>query len=375
MAIHFCVATKIISGKNCLEQNADLFREYGSRCMIVTGKTGARKSGALDAVTAVLEKQGIGYVHFDGIEQNPTLLSCQEAGRIAAAEHVEFILGVGGGSALDAAKAVAVTAVNPLLDEAGFYGRVWENRPLPILLVGTTSGTGSEVTLISVLTDSAHRKHSIRDERIGAAVSFGDPAFTCSMSRKVTVSTAVDAMAHCVEAFFNKKANPVTDAAAFAGAKILTRAFLEPAQFDGEIPFELREKLYDASIFGGLAISETGTIFPHNVGYYLTEQYHVPHGLACAVFMPDLFRHASQAAPERVKLLEAELGLGSADIVESAQALIWPYLEEYDVRMTPEEIDRILPRWDRVKNGSVNNTVGAVEMEQIREILFSKFVR
>ncbi len=173
MKLHMPV--RMFSGDGVVSDHAALFEAFGSRCALVTGKGAAVKSGALADVTAVLERCGISFCVFDGIEQNPSVRSCIAAGQCAHAFGAAFVVGIGGGSALDAAKAAAVFAANPGLDEEGFYRKAWENSPLPLLLVGTTAGTGSEVTKVSVLTDSRGRKHSIHDDRLFAAASFGDP--------------------------------------------------------------------------------------------------------------------------------------------------------------------------------------------------------
>ena len=123
---------------------------------------------------------------------DPPVSSCIEAGLLGAQQGVDFVLGIGGGSSLDAAKAIAVFAANPQLDEAGFYALAWERDPLPIVLVGTTAGTGSEVTKVSVLTDAARRKHSIHDDRLYATVAFGDSRHTHTCPTGVTLSCGID---------------------------------------------------------------------------------------------------------------------------------------------------------------------------------------
>ena len=226
---HF-MPVRLCTGEHSVAENAELFQHCGSRCMIVTGKTSAVKSGALDDVAGVLKRCGIPYRVFDEISQNPSVDSCIRAGRAAGDFGADFVVGIGGGSALDAAKAAAVFAANGSLDENGFYAKNWDADPLPILLVGTTAGTGSEVTKVSVLTDSKGRKHSIHDDRLFAAAAFGDARYTMALPQPVTLSTGIDVLSHCAESWFNRKADEVSRAFAVRGIRLLYEPLLAAAE-------------------------------------------------------------------------------------------------------------------------------------------------
>ena len=359
---------RVFSGSGAVEQNAGLFRGCGSRCALITGKSSAVRSGALADVSEVLNRGGIPFCAFDGIEQNPSVRSCITAGRTASAFGAEFIVGIGGGSALDAAKAAAVFAANPELDEEGFYRKEWENTPLPILLVGTTAGTGSEVTKVSVLTDSRGRKHSIHDDRLFAAAAFGDPKYTASLPQAVTLSTGIDVLSHCAESYFNRNADEISRAFAVRGIRLLLQPLREAAE--GKEPdLSQRQALYDASILGGLAICGTGTCFPHNVGYYLTETRGIPHGFASACFLPALLEQVMKKMPEYGEGFFRELGVS----YEEVPALIRLCLPENGITMTEEEILSVLPRWEN--NNSVRNTCCEVTTEDIRGILERQFMK
>ncbi len=163
------VNSKIISGENCVSNNANLLSQFGEKCLIVTSKSSARKSGALDDVIDALKKCGIEYAIFDKITENPLVSTVIEGGKTARDIDADFIVGIGGGSPLDASKAVAICACNPEYDIDALYGRKVPSKALPVVLVGTTSGTGSEVTGVSVLTnDKNMQKKSIggADEQV-----------------------------------------------------------------------------------------------------------------------------------------------------------------------------------------------------------------
>lgn len=353
---------RVFSGNGTVKENADWFRKFGGRCALITGKSSAVKSGAMADVSETLSRGGVLFCAFDGIEQNPSVKSCVTAGRTARAFDAEFLVGIGGGSALDAAKAAAVFAANPNLDEEGFYRKEWENAPLPVLLVGTTAGTGSEVTKVSVMTDSRGRKHSIHDDRLFAAAAFGDPKYTSSLPLPVTLSTGIDVLCHCAESWFNRNADEISRAFAARGIRLLVPPLREAAEGNA-IGLRQRQDLYDASILGGLAICGTGTCFPHNLGYFVTERFGVPHGFASARFLPALLEMVREKMPACAESFFLETGISYDELLH----LIRLCLPENEIPLTEEEIASALPRWEN--NNSVRNTCCDVSMEEIRKIL------
>lgn len=268
---------------------------------------------------------------------------------------------------MDAAKAAAVFAENPGLTEKDFYDKKWD-KALPVILIGTTSGTGSEVTDVAVLTDSTGKKHSIHDEKLFAKYSFGDPRYTLTVPGNITLSAGIDVLAHCLESYFSKKSDDISKSFSIMGISLLFPS-LRRAASGNILNIEERESLYNASILGGLAISVTGTCFPHNVGYYLTEKYNIPHGAACAVFLPDLLSYVKITASELASQFFKELNISEEDLL----SLISDCVSMYKIFMTDDEIDFILPRWK--DNNSVKNTIGNVSVSDIESILRNKFLR
>ena len=364
----FFMPVALFTGSECISKNQTLFQAYGKRCAIITSQHAAEKSGALRDVTEALHLENIDYCIFHEICQNPSVVSCIKAGKMAREEGADFLIGIGGGSAMDAAKAAAVFAANSELDEDGFYSRQWQKKPLPVLLVGTTSGTGSEVTKVSVLTDNKHRKHSIKDDRLFAAVSFGDSRYTQNLPLPITLTTGVDVLAHCTESYFSKRADELSRSFAVRGIRLLVEPLLAAAEGASLSPKQ-REQLYQASIFGGLSINSTSTCFPHNVGYFLTELYGVPHGFACATFLPDLLQYEEEFDPAYTEGFYRELNVGKDALLQlTAKCLPAP-----SITMTEQEINRLLPRWEN--NGSVGNTRGNVNCTFIQKILEEKYLR
>ena len=158
MNLNGFMPVKLVTGAGCVRASAKELAKLGRVCLIVTGKTSAKICGALQDVTETLRNNGQSWAVFDEIGQNPKLTDCMAAAEKAIAAGADFILGIGGGSALDAAKCIAVLAANPGLTQAQLYAFDWANAPLKIVAVGTTAGTGSEVTKVSVITTPDGRK-------------------------------------------------------------------------------------------------------------------------------------------------------------------------------------------------------------------------
>ncbi len=352
----------VLYGKDVVKDNRDLIRSLGDRFLIVCGKSSAKLSGALDDFLSAIE--GKEYLIYDRISENPKVSSVLEAGSML--EDVDCVVGIGGGSALDAAKVVACLKYNDAKTEEDLYQQKWENKALPLILIGTTAGTGSEVTKVSVLSKNSGRKSSIHNERFYATYAFCDPEYTYSMPLKVAVSTAVDALTHCNESYFSNKATDVSRNDALEGIRYLLPGL---KSYNGSFDEQYRDDIYLGSLYGGLAIDVTGTTFAHNVGYYLTENYHLPHGFACAVFQEDLIDFEMENYPEYAKRFFEQIGMDQKEYKD----LISSLLPEYDIVIEEDTLKEILPRWE--DNGSVKNTYGKMTVNDIESILRKKFVR
>lgn len=347
MDMNFYAPVSIITGKGCVARGTDVFGKVGKRCLIVTGKSAAKRSGALDDVTALLDEIEVSYAVFDGIEQNPSYSSCLAAATEAKKLSADFIFGIGGGSSLDAAKAVAVLAACDDTSAAAMYSNCWDAAPLSVIAVGTTAGTGSEVTPVAVITSPEGLKKSIRSPSLYPVAAFGDATYTMSLSPEFTRSTALDALSHCLESYFNRTANDISRTFSVRGIAILIKMLERTAAADREpLSFAEREELYCASLYGGLAIGVTGTAFPHALGYFLSEQYGIPHGNACAVYLPDFISHSIAAAPEEAKNLFLAVGTEPEALI----ALINANLPTLGVSLTEEKLAELAPRFEGHKS-------------------------
>ena len=363
--MRFFVPTDLRIGAEIVSTSAEAFHALGEKCLILTGSSSAKQSGALDDLCRTLDNLEIAYIVYDRIRQNPAVDICREAGLLALQMQADFLVGIGGGSVLDAAKAAAVFAANPDLDEENLYAYAWKKAPLPVVCIGTTAGTGSEVTPVSVLTDSTGRKRSIREDRLYPALSLGDPRYLESVPPTFVRSCAVDAAAHCIESYFAKPATPVSRLFAARGAAMLA-SLLDRLDALGAPEYE---QLYLASIYGGYAISVTGTAFPHAMGYFLTETYHVAHGTACAVFLPAFLQHAAECAPQDANAFAVQTGC----TVQGWISLLQRTAPACGVSLTAAQIEALRPRF--VHNSGLARTPGIFtddEAVQTLKKLFQK---
>ena len=368
MNLNSFMPVKLVTGAGCVRASAKELAKLGNICLIVTGKYSAKVSGALQDVTDVLDANGQAWLLYDGIGQNPKLTDCMAAAEKAIAAGANFILGIGGGSALDAAKCIAVLAANPGLTQAQLYAFDWANPPLKIVAVGTTAGTGSEVTKVSVITTPDGRKKSFHHEAIFPVLALGDPNYTMSLPPMETRATMVDVLAHCAESFFSRAANHLSRMFAVEGIRLLLPVFRMIAEYGcDDLDYDTREKLYCASIYGGLAINVTGTCFPHTMGYLLTETFGIPHGTACAVFQKDFYEYNKAVVPNLAAEYLERIGCSESEYFRLIEKLIPPC----EITMNEVLITESHSRW--VNNGSMAKCLGVFDADMADAILRRKF--
>ena len=369
MNLNSYMPVKLVTGVGCVRASGKELAKLGKVCLIVTGKNAARTCGALQDVTDTLDSNGQKWLQFDEIGQNPKLTDCMAAAEKAIAYGAEFIVGIGGGSALDAAKCIAVLAANPGMTQAQLYAFDWENPPLKTVVVGTTAGTGSEVTKVSVITTPDGRKKSFHHEAIFPVLALGDPTYTMFMPPMVTRATMVDVLAHCAESFFSRAANHISRSYAVEGIRLLLPVFrMMVEQGCEDLSYDIREKLYCASIYGGLAINVTGTCFPHTMGYLLTETFGIPHGTACAVFQKEFFLYNKAVVPELAAEYLERIGCSQEEYFALLEKLIPPC----EISMTEALIAEAHSRW--INNGSMAKCQGTFSAQMADDVLRRNFL-
>lgn len=364
MTFDLYMPAQVHSGDGCLSRHFSLVSALGSRCLIVTGHSGARLSGALRDFEQLCAQNGIQTAQYDGIPENPLCSRCSAAALAAQNHGAQFIVGIGGGSVLDAAKVIAWLAANRAEDIDGLYARRLPNAPLPCVLIGTTAGTGSEVTAVSVLTrDADGRKVSVTDARCYATLVFADARYTASMPPSVAFSTALDALCHAAEGYLSPQCDDTTEHFALKAFELLGQGM--PSLLTDTPDDTARQALLYGSLWAGLVINSKGTAFPHPMGYILTEEFGIAHGAATAAFLPALLQRAAVHCPQKLQRLQAAFGASLPDVL---QRCILP-----DVVMDAQRIQGYRARLTGCKH--YERTPGGFSADEALDLLTQLFLR
>ncbi len=288
----YYMPVRVFAEENCVAAHAAEICSLGSHALLVTGRSSAEKNGSLDDVKTVLENAGIPYEHFNEIEENPSVETVMKATYIGLDEHVDFVIGIGGGSPMDAAKAIALL-IQHKEKRASFLYEKGSDEALPLVLIPTTCGTGSEVTGVSVLTRHDLGTKLSMFHKVFADYALLDGKYLASLPTPVLADTAMDALAHCVESYINTDATVYSRMCADAGLKLWGRS-LDVIRGKQEASPSDYLNMLNASAMGGMAIAQTGTSLPHGLSYTVTYEGHTPHGKACGYFLPGYLREASE---------------------------------------------------------------------------------
>ena len=245
------------------------------------------------------------------------------------------------------------------------------NRALPIVAIGTTAGTGSEVGRVSVLTHPVSgRKRSIAPEDCFPTLTFADAAYTNTVPYKVTVSTALDALAHALEGYMSVKCDDIPTLFGERGICLIWEGLKHLNETKSLPDSLLREKLYYGSLYAGITLSYCGTAFPHPLGYVLTENYGVPHGMACAAFMTDFVDRALIHTPEKMNRIFEITGTSAEEFKNTIASLT----DVGEISMTKEQIEKYCERFDTTP-ANFKFSPGGFTKEDAIELFVKKYAK
>ena len=295
--------TRVVFGAGVFARLADCCHAFGARPFVVTGRRSARAGGLMDRVLGAFPEA----VFFDAVDENPGTRVCEEAAGLCRRGKCGFVIGLGGGSAMDAAKVIAVLATNDQSCASLFGNDQYQTAPLPIVAVPTTAGTGSEVTPYSVLVDeSAHAKRTVRGASLFPAVALLDPELTVSMPRSVTIATGLDALSQAMEGMVSRQSCAMADPLALEAVRLVGRWL--PVAANTPENLEARGALLHAAMLSGMVIAQTGTTVVHGMGYYYTLRRSIAHGLANGLLLAPVFAFNARHLPGQVERICAALG-------------------------------------------------------------------
>jgi alcohol dehydrogenase, iron-dependent len=381
---HFVIPNHTVVGTNVLSEAAPLLKKMGNKAFIVTGRHVA-VSDMMKQLTALLDENGIGCVIFDGITGEPTDTMIENGVEMLKSSGCDFIIGIGGGSPLDSAKAIAAMAVNEG-SIADYNGKEITGEILPLAAIPTTAGTGSEATKFTVITDSEKGiKMLLKGDVLVPKLAIVDSSFTVGAPKSVTSATGLDALTHAVEAYTSRKAFSMTDTLAVSAVKRIMKylpiAYKEP---DNSLA---REQMSIAALEAGICINNSSVTIVHGMSRPIGALFHVPHGMSNAMLLKECLSFAVSGAYEKFANLGRETGVASDSdsnetaaekFIDSLQNICdvceIPTLEQYGIDRDEYYSKISKMATDAVASGSPANTVKEVTVDDCIEIYKKLYV-
>lgn len=331
----FQMPTQIYFGKDFIQKIGAKTRFYGSRALIVAGAM-AKNSGALQRVMDPLEKSGIECILFDRVGAQPRMQEIEEGAQVGRDEKCEVVVGIGGECPMDAAKVMAALARAPVALTDYFGVDKIKTQPLPIVAVPLTAGSGSEVTPFSAITteNDSSEIQIVASSLIYPTLAFVDPTFTLAFPEAVTIANGLDALSHSVEGVMSKNSVPLTDLLALESIRLVTTYL--PEVLNDSRNMSYRSKLSYAALLAGMVVGQVGMGLVHHMGFYLTLDLGLKHGMANGLLLPWVSR--ATLGRERKKLEKIASGFGTdisksseAEAIEIVMELIHKFTSQFDL--------------------------------------------
>lgn len=311
------ISPRIVFGEGALDVIDEL---QGQRALIITDKTMVQV-GLVDKVKGHFNKTGIEVHVFDEVEPDPSVQTAQRGAEVARDVKPDWIIGLGGGSPIDAAKAVWVLYERPDIEPAAIapVGDLGLRKKARLITIPTTSGTGAEVTWAIVLTDTEeNRKMGLGHPENIADIAIVDPEMAAGMPARLTADTGLDVLVHAVEGYTCSWHTDLTDGLCLQAARLVFK-YLPRVVNDGQ-DMEARERMHNAATCAGLGFGNSMASMAHAMGHSLGGAFHVPHGRAVALFLPYTIEFFAPQAPERFAELAAFAGYPNAGDEKAARS-------------------------------------------------------
>lgn len=312
MEFQYFLPVNIVFGCKAVGKAGEMAKRYGKKALVVTGRSSAKKSGLYDRVVQSLREAGVDSVLFDRVSQNPLTTTAVEGASFAKENGCDVVVGIGGGSIMDCAKAMAFLAVNDGDINDYIYGREKSERALPLILIPTTCGTGSEGNGFAVLTNPQNGdKKSLRCNAIVAKVSLVDPECMMTMPKSVLASVGFDALCHCMEAYISRIAQPFSDALCLYAMELIAGNLVK--LYRGAGGAEAWEKVTLASTIGGMAINTAGVTLAHGMEHPASGLKDIVHGHGLAALTPVVLEASVKGAPGKFAKIAGIFGGSGAE--------------------------------------------------------------
>ncbi len=388
MEFSYFLPVNIQFGWNKVDNIDNFAAPYGKKALIVTGRSSAKKSGLYDRVVAKLDAAHIDHVLFDQVDANPLTTTALDGAALAKSESCDMVIAIGGGSIMDCAKGIAFMTVNDGDINDYIFNRKVSDNALPLIVIPTTCGTGSEGNGFGVLTNpETGDKKSLRCNAIVPKVSIVDPAVMGTMPPHVLASVGFDALCHNIEAYTSKTAQPFTDALAHYAVTLLAQ-YLVPLYKHVKVtaegkPAVLNEKQLKkaweavtlASTIGGMVINTAGVTLAHGMEHPASGLKDITHGVGLAIIEPVAVEYTWSANPDKFDALARIFNHGDGSELGEALRLIVHDLDLTtnltELGFTKKDIPWLVDNVYVVATGNIANTVAEISRKDI-EALYKK---
>ena len=388
MEFSYFLPVNIQFGWNKVDNVAEFVAPYGKKALIVTGRTSAKKSGLYDRVVAKLDAAHIGHVLFNQVDANPLTTTALDGAALAKSESCDMVIAIGGGSIMDCAKGIAFMAVNKGDINDYIFNRKTSDNALPLIVIPTTCGTGSEGNGFGVLTNpETGDKKSLRCNAIVPKVSIVDPAVMGTMPSHVLASVGFDALCHNIEAYTSKTAQPFTDALAHYAVTLLAQYLVplykhvkataegKPAVLNETQLTKAWESVTLASTIGGMVINTAGVTLAHGMEHPASGLKDITHGIGLAVIEPVAVEYTWSANPDKFGVLARIFNHGDGSELGEALRLVVHDLDLTtnltELGFTKKDIPWLVENVYVVATGNIANTVAEINRKDI-EVLYKK---
>ncbi|MDA3958416.1 iron-containing alcohol dehydrogenase [Oceanispirochaeta sp.] len=360
---------KLLFGEGALNQTGEYASAYGKKALIITTGTFFKESGLVDRLQRILKKSKIDSVYFSAVDPNPLHTQIDAGAAVAKSEGCDMFIGLGGGSAIDAAKGMAVAFGHdrPIWDFCiGEDVQVISAKTMPIIAITTTSGTGSEATQWSVITNpSSEEKPGIGSDNTFAKVAIVDPELMASMPPKITASTGFDTLAHAIEAYTSTASTPITDMMCEKAIR-LVGLYLRRAVKDGS-DREARNGMAFANTLAGIGIANGVVTVCHGLAHSVGGVCGTTHGETLACMTPQTFRFSMRANPEKYKnigmWLRNEYFNEGQDLLEDSLEEVEAVINDVGLNVGLRALGVDDKHLDKIANGVIGYMGGSIEID------------
>ncbi len=371
---------KLYFGKNVIEKLPDEVKKYGKKAMIITGRGSVKKLGFFDRLTQLLDQSGIKYIEYEGIKPNPVVEDVEKAAELARKENVDFIIALGGGSVIDTAKVVSVTAGSNLPAWKIMKKEVSPTAAIPLFSILTLAATGTEMNAAAVIQNhKTQEKIGLFHPLMYPKTSFLDPTYTLSVPKDQTVNGIVDLTAHSLEAYFGDGDAPLSDRLAVAN-------ILEAFDYSKDLLENLNDYDLRARMMWNATIAENGTTMhgraatgdwgTHALAHHISLLWDTPHGETLSIVFPAWMKVMKDEIPHRITKL-GQLLTGRKDISPDDTIAIFEMffkalgapLKMSDIGRNEQDKKELLELWKKNKPSGLNIEINEQHYEKIIELI------